>query len=338
MQSSCNLTEGKSYGDRRVFASQKSIMMATLVRLVGSLKSNLDRKLINKSVSGYTSLKDEFKTSLFGILGSYQKREITADDMETMWRSEIRDAWEQAYKFGVGSVGNPFSIWDEDKSWLKGAEAEEFGYLGKFVKDIQKDRLVMNADRRLGMYVDTLDSVYFHGQVDGSPEFVKIYWILGDSCKHCDDCIRFAARSPYNKKTLVTTPRAGDSRCLSFCKCTLKYVYAEEKPEPETFVIRAPKPVVPPQGYRLPSDKERDKLGQMSSEIDRLRELIKVTSGDKKKEFIIARRDLNQKMIGYMEKHKIYYVPGMQIQKTKVVESIAREAWKQLLTETRQSL
>ena len=339
LQTVCNLTEGKSYGGRRVFASEKSILMSTLVRLVGSLKSNLDKKLIRKSVAGYADLKDEFKDTLFGILGSYQKGEITTDAMESMWRSEIKDGWEKAYKFGVGSVGNPFGVWDEDSSWLKGAEAEEFGYLGKFVKDIQKDRLVMDVEQRLSMYAETLDGVYHHGQVDGSPEFVKIYWILREA-KHCDDCIRYADRSPYTKKTLPAVPRDGNSRCLSNCQCFLKYVYSDEKPKPETFVIRAPKPVVPPQGYRLPSDKERDKLGQMSTEIDRLRELIKVTSGDQKKEYIRARRDLNAKLIDYMEKKKIYYVPGMQIQtqKTKFVESLAKETWKQLLTEMRQGL
>lgn len=183
LQPTCNLTEGKSYGGRRVFASEKSVLMSTLVRLVGSLKSNLDQKLINKSVAGYTGLKEEFKTSLFGILKSYQGGEITAGVMESMWRSEIKDAWEKAYKLGVGSVGNPFGVWEEDKSWLKGAEAEEFGYLGKFVKDIQKDRLVMDAERRLSMYAKTLDGVFYHGQVDGSPEYVKIYWRLSES-KH----------------------------------------------------------------------------------------------------------------------------------------------------------
>lgn len=335
LRSICNLTEGKSYGGRRVFASEKSVLMSTLVRLVGSLKSNLDRKLINKSVAGYTDLKEEFKTSLFGILKSYQGGEITAGVMESMWRSEIKDGWEKAYKLGVGSVGNPFGVWDEDKSWLKGAEAEEFGYLGKFVKDIQKDRLVMDAERRLSMYAETLDGVYHHGQVDGSPEYVKIYWKYSEGAKHCDDCLRYAAGSPYTRKTLKCVPRDGNSRCLSRCKCSLRFVYSDEKPKPELYVIKGPKPVVLPQGYRLPSDNERDKLGQMSSEIDRLRGMVSATSGAQKKEFIIARRDLNADMIDYMEKHRIYYVPGGQVQKTKFVESLAGEALKELLTEMR---
>jgi hypothetical protein len=99
------------------------------------------------------------------------------------------------------------------------------------------------------------------------------------------------------------------------------------------YVIKGPKLVVPPQGYRLPSDNERDKLGQMSSEIDRLRGMISATSGDQKKEFIRMRRDLNADMIDFMEKHKIYYVPGGQMQKVKFVESIVDEVKKELLLE-----
>ena len=332
LQLACNLTEGKSFGGRRTFATDKAILMSTLVRLVGSLKANLDKKMIAQAVADYDSLKEEFKVALFGILGSYQRGEIKAEVMEEMWRSEIRNTWEKAYGLGIRSVGNPFGVWEQDKTWLKGAEAEEFGYLGKFAEDIKKNELAMGIEDRLGMYVETLDSVYFHGQVEGSPEFVKIIWHLRDS-KHCNDCIKLAAGSPYTKTTLPTVPRSGDSRCLSNCKCFLEFKYADEKPAPELYVIKGSKPIVPPEGYRLPSDKERDKLGQMSSEIDRLRGLISATSGDQKKELIRMRRDLNADLIDFMEKHKIYYVPGGQVQKVKFVESIADEVKKELLLE-----
>jgi len=161
---------------------------------------------------------------------------------------------------------------------------------------------------------------------------VKIHWILKEA-KHCDECIRYAAGSPYTKKTLPAVPRDGTSRCLSNCRCELRFEYAEEKPKPEIYVIKGPKPMIAPEGYRLPSDKERDELAQMSTEIDRLRELIRITSGPQKKEYIQMRRDLNATMIDFMEKHKIYYVPMGQVQKTKFVESIADEVKKELLLE-----
>jgi hypothetical protein len=332
LQTTCNLTEGKSFGGRRTFADEKSILMSTLVRLIGSLKANLDKKMMTKAVSDYKNLKEEFRDSLFGILESYQKGEITADVLESMWRSEIKGGWEKAYEFGVRSVGNPFGVWEQDKSWLKGAETEEYGYLGSFVDDIKNNELTMGIEDRLGMYVETLDGVYHHGMVDGSPEFVKIYWDLKEA-KHCDDCIRFAAGSPYTKKTLPAVPRDGTSKCLSYCQCQLRFEYADEKPKPEMYIIKGPKPMVPPQGYRLASAKESDRLGAMYAEVERLRGLIQATSGDAKRELIIQRRDVNATMIDFMEKHKIYWVPGGQAQKVKIVESIVDDIKKELLFE-----
>jgi len=195
------ITEGKSYGGRRVFASEKSILMSTLVRLIGSLKGNLDRKMIREAEDSYKALKEEFREAMFGILSAYQSGQITDEVLEQMWRGEIKDAWEKAYMYGVRSVGNPFGIWEEDKGWIAGAEREEFGYLGKFVEDIKNNELVMSLEDRLVMYIETLDGVFYHGKVDGSPEFVKIHWILREA-KHCPTCIRLAAGSPYTKKTL----------------------------------------------------------------------------------------------------------------------------------------
>jgi len=747
LQKNCNrlITEGKSYGGRRVFASEKSILMSTLVRLIGSLKGNLDKKMIREAEDSYKALKEEFREAMFGILAAYQRGEITDEVLEQMWRGEIKDAWEKAYMYGVRSVGNPFGIWEEDKSWIAGAEREEFGYLGKFVEDIKNNELVMSLEDRLNMYVETLDGVFNHGKVDGSPEFVKIHWVLkeakhcisGDSfissnlglkkignlincgvkkvyssegvvncdgiikrsgkrfvkeivtyhgfslkatgeheievyrdglikwvnidniklgdwvvlkrgflfndnegteedemlgeilgifdgngwyshpklrkrknglrmdggqcgfvinskdkdvveriieilerfkirkyfrvrdcgnviridagrkgyiklrdfnlrtgsipdcvfelplkgicgylrgvfstdgtvlknvislsnksekfikeiqilllslgilskikceknktnytngnervlwhlkinggrnkdifmdlvgfinkrqrekvkkelrnfvvydsipdkkwfsgfskkadkkldslirqknygisfrsierlmnagllseedkavkwlkngyffdkvekiidCKepievydvlncsnrkfiangfsvhNCDDCIRFAAGSPYTKKNLPAVPKNGTSRCLSACKCELRFEYADEKPAPEEYVIKGPpkEPYVP-KGYRLPTDKEADKLGAMYAEIERLRGLIKVTSGDVKKELIRQRRDINAEMIDFMERHRIYWTPGGQVQKVKFVESIVDEVKKELLKESK---
>jgi hypothetical protein len=45
------------------------------------------------------------------------------------------------------------------------------------------------------------------------------------------------------------------------------------------------------------------------------------------------RRDLNADLIDFMERHKIYYMPGGQMRKVKFVESVADEVKKELLLE-----
>lgn len=52
-----------------------------------------------------------------------------------------------------------------------------------------------------------------------------------------------------------------------------------------------------------------------------------------RRELIIARRDVNAAMIDFMEKHKIYWVPGGQVQKAKIVESVVYEVKNELLLE-----
>ncbi len=96
------LTEGKSYGTRETFSDEKALLMNTLSKLVGDLKGNLDQKLIDDSIAAYDDLKGNFRDALMGTLDSYQKGEISAEEMKKMIQKQIREAWGEAYKLGVG--------------------------------------------------------------------------------------------------------------------------------------------------------------------------------------------------------------------------------------------
>lgn len=305
------LTEAKAFGSRETFADDKSIMMSAMTRIVGSLKGNLDQKLIRSSKREYGNLKQEFHDSLFDLFNSHKKGDLTIGELEKLWKSEIKAKWERAYQLGVGSVGNPFgakNLWDEDKVWLKGAEREEYGYLSKFLDDIKNNALKMDAEKRLEMYVQTLDGIYHHGQVEGSPDYVSITWRLGDS-EHCPDCIEFAAGSPYTKDTLPCVPRDGNSRCLSKCKCYLTYKYLDKPPAEAAMKILGPQPLKVPESFRLPTHDEYDHLSRISIEMDQVRGLIDMSSGAQRREYIAARRDLNKELHDYAQKRSIYYVP-----------------------------
>lgn len=304
-----HLLEGKSYGTRLSFSDEKSMLMNTLIQLVGSLKGNLDQKLIDDSLSAYDDLKAEFRDALMGLLQSYQNEEITIAQLEKQLRKEIRDAWSQAYEYGVGSVGNPFGVYDEDASWLKGATAEEHGYLGGFMDDLKSEEFVMDPETRMGMYADALDGVFNHGQVEGSPDNVVISWNLGDS-EHCPDCIELAANSPYTKDNLPSVPGDGSTVCKSNCQCSLSFEHTGEMPGREPMKISVPGAPRVPEGYRLPSFAEHEKLSAWDTERERLSGMISVSSGDRKKEYIYARKDITANIIDYAEKNNIYFVRG----------------------------
>ena len=127
-----------------------------------------------------------------GLPETDQDEEITAEAFTRQLQNEIRMAWGEAYQAGVGAAGNPFGVFNQDEVWLKGARAEEYGYLKQFVDDMENDAGVMDFETRMGMYVDTLDGVFnLHGKVEGSPDNVEIWWRLGDA-EHCDDCVEMA--------------------------------------------------------------------------------------------------------------------------------------------------
>lgn len=73
--------------------------------------------------------------------------------------------------------------------------------------------------------------------------------------------------------------------------------------------VKIPEPKVP-KGYRLPTFEEHEKLSAWATEGERLSGMIKVLSGDQKKEYIQERKKLAANIIDYTEKNNIYFVRG----------------------------
>ena len=113
----------------------------------------------------------------------------------------------------------------EDLAWLKRARSAEYKFLDKFADDMIAGKGSMSYDDRASMYIDSIDSTFDAGRVDGYPnEGTKIYWELSPG-ENCGDCIDLALNSPYTPNTLPTTPRAGGTMCLSRCNCHLRIRY-----------------------------------------------------------------------------------------------------------------
>lgn len=150
--------------------------------------------------------------------------DVTKDEYLALQRDSITKHFRSAYL-----AGKQFS--QEDESTLKPDEIGSIGYqvgkemafMGKFADDVINKTGKMDYSRRMKMYEDGLIPLFVFGQMVYLPEGVKIFWVLGDTDKHCVDCLSLASNSPYEKKTLPTVPKAGDSRCLSNCRCALQF-------------------------------------------------------------------------------------------------------------------
>jgi hypothetical protein len=169
-------------------------------------------------------------------------------------KKELGVAYQEAYVFGQQSVGYTGDLMDEDLAFIKSFRRSENKFLNKFMGAIVADKLVMDRYERAKMYVDTIKTVFDHGRVEGAPPWVTIYWVPSRGAQHCPDCLILAVNSPYTKKTLPTTPRAGDTRCLSNCKCHLMIRFKKPKEEPDAEEKKLPGIKPPGEEYTIHPD------------------------------------------------------------------------------------
>lgn len=114
---------------------------------------------------------------------------------------------------------------------------KEVGFMSNFADDVLNQNGRLSYKRRLKMYSDGLNAVFISGQMVYIPEDSTIHWVLGNTDKHCVDCLSYAFNSPYTKKNLPTVPKAGASQCLSNCRCHLKFPQSNQTDEYLDFVL-----------------------------------------------------------------------------------------------------
>lgn len=167
----------------------------------------------------------------------YKAREVAAEKNPILKRRAARQlsnelegvlkkAYFDTYLLGIRGSGliTVSDLDAEDRRWIDTAWKNEKKYLDKFVQDVVNRRDRMAIDKRARMYGNTLDAIYDAARVSGVDPWVLIYWIQDKKAENCIDCEDIARYSPFTKRTLPTTPGAGETRCLSNCKCFLRIV------------------------------------------------------------------------------------------------------------------
>jgi len=140
--------------------------------------------------------------------------------------------YKEAFLLGAKASGNPFykadvPLTDKDLSFLKGAVNKEATFFNRLLRDakLQIQTGTLNKakiNRRADMYGDAAKAQFWNGTVKGMGDNVEIHWVLGQA-EHCSDCPILASKT-YTWETLPTTPGAGDTACLSNCKCHLEII------------------------------------------------------------------------------------------------------------------
>ena len=145
-------------------------------------------------------------------------------------RRELQASYRKSLRDGMASRNvRVRAVSGEDKRWVDKAAAKEASFFDGVVQAVRKGQPAASLAPRIQMYGKAATSAFFAGQVLASGPNQKIHWEVDAAKENCPDCLELEARGPYTRSTLPTTPRAGDTVCLSNCGCSL--IYEDATPE-----------------------------------------------------------------------------------------------------------
>lgn len=224
----------KGIGSRRITSDEKNVVAAYMQ----VLKPGADKRAYSKAKMAWTRYKASMETEFVDLVNQLDAGRITKNQFLARSRKIFKAGYERAYRLGTDAAGLDFmKLPKEDLRWLARARSHEYKFLNKFADDIVAKRGTMSYRDRAAMYVRNTDGMFDAGRVDGYPnESTWVYWELGASEQPCGDCIDLAMNSPYRPDQLPTTPRAGNTQCLSNCNCSLRIRY--ERPERIVFDVK----------------------------------------------------------------------------------------------------
>lgn len=151
-------------------------------------------------------------------------KQMSQNDAVELLRGVTLDAVLSSYTFGLTFAGvGHVELDDEQLDHLNELVEADMRAARRFFRTLGES---MDPEDRATLYGGIVEDAMWRGWVDGLPSGSVIHWRLGIA-EHCDDCLSLALRSPFSKPgsgagdELPTVPRAGETRCLSNCRCSL---------------------------------------------------------------------------------------------------------------------
>lgn len=164
----------------------------------------------------------ESNNALLRIANKYRAGEIEDLQFRDQYSAEIKRLHEKMYALGIDLSGSSTTPEDIEAVGVMMRDFEQT-FIQGLAQDIANGRYADSENglaNRVQMYANKGSSTASRGFLDGSPDQDEFYWDM-TIAEHCEDCPYLEASSPFLKETLYTTPRGGDTACLSNCKCRL---------------------------------------------------------------------------------------------------------------------
>jgi hypothetical protein len=147
--------------------------------------------------------------------------QIDAGTWDMIMRNQIRNEYARQYMAATGGQTQMTrAAWGRVGNMV----GEQNKYLGKLVEGLRDGSISpAQAMMRSGMYANSAREAWSKGNANNAKELgkKKEKWTLGDA-DHCEDCLAFAAMGLQPIGTFPM-PGAGETRCLTACKCELEY-------------------------------------------------------------------------------------------------------------------
>lgn len=181
------------------------------------------KKILNDVVTAFETAKQA---------GEEINPEAVVEGLSSTFSGIALSYYTKAFALGFSADVNGW-LPPETVKFISKAVAQETKYFQKAATRMLA-RLLEGKDSAIEAIVESysasLMAQFNNGLVAAMPQRVEIDWLLDKSEKdieHCPDCLDLTMGSPYTKKTLPTTPKAGDTRCRWRCRCDLKITLVE---------------------------------------------------------------------------------------------------------------
>jgi hypothetical protein len=220
---SVHLEEGKAIGSYRGQRGTHGVE-ATIIHHANPAADKDNRRKRNTAARRTMKrLKSGWLAKARAIIIDWQAEAITNPVTIKRLKAVLREAHTEAWRLGRKASGTEsHALTADDKRHVESILQQEGGFLANMIRT-RSGR--MDPSKRIEMYINSVDSTFHTSRLIHLPPNVLLHWVIfpGESCI---DCVKLKQMSPFTQATLPTTPRAGDTRCLTNCKCRviIKYV------------------------------------------------------------------------------------------------------------------
>lgn len=220
------LFEGKSLGHLRQGASVRDLAALSPMRARREAQ-RIIRGRRQRAAAHYDMIRDRVKFEMLDAIKKYQAGRIKFSQLRYRMEAAVKDSMDELFDVGIwsGAGGDETprrgNMTAAERRWLSSAKTQELSYLRGFLQEIKRGKVRGSVERRVEMYADTLYGMMMAARVVSTAPNTVIEWVDKHDGRVCAGCKYMRDHSPYTKYSLPTSPRSGDTPCVSNCRCTL---------------------------------------------------------------------------------------------------------------------